>query len=60
MTSGVTPPAHAELPLFARLSPLIDHAQPEEIAGAVAYLASDEARFVTGSGLVIDGGQTAI
>lgn len=60
MTSGVTPPAHTELPLFARLSPLIDHAQPEEIAGAVAYLASDEARFVTGSGLVIDGGQTAI
>ena len=56
----MTPPAHAELPLFARLSPLIDHAQPEEIAGAVAYLASDEARFVTGSGLVIDGGQTAI
>lgn len=60
MTSGVTPPANAELPVFARLSPLIDHARPEEIAGAVAYLASDEARFVTGSSLVIDGGQTAI
>lgn len=31
---------------------------PEEIAGAIAYLASDEARFVTGTVLVIDGGQT--
>src|ERR687894_262320 len=31
----------------------------EEIAGAVAYLASDEAAFVTGTALVIDGGLTA-
>ncbi|MDE2436833.1 MAG: SDR family oxidoreductase [Sphingomonadales bacterium] len=30
---------------------------PEEIAAAIAYLASDEARFVTGTTLVIDGGQ---
>ena len=32
---------------------------PEEIAEAVAYLASDAASFVTGSILVIDGGLTA-
>jgi acetoacetyl-CoA reductase len=31
--------------------------QPEEIAAAVAYLASDEAAFVTGSDLSINGGQ---
>lgn len=31
---------------------------PEEIAGAIAYLASDEARFATGTVLLIDGGQT--
>jgi NAD(P)-dependent dehydrogenase (short-subunit alcohol dehydrogenase family) len=31
----------------------------EEIAAAVAYLASDEAAFVTGSALIIDGGLTA-
>lgn len=31
--------------------------QPEEIAAAVAYLASDEAGFVTGSNLSINGGQ---
>jgi 2-keto-3-deoxy-L-fuconate dehydrogenase len=32
---------------------------PEEIAAAVAYLASDAAAFVTGTALVIDGGLTA-
>lgn len=30
--------------------------QPEEIAAAVLYLASDEAAFVTGTALLIDGG----
>jgi 2-keto-3-deoxy-L-fuconate dehydrogenase len=29
---------------------------PEEIAAAALYLASDEAAFVTGSALIIDGG----
>jgi NAD(P)-dependent dehydrogenase (short-subunit alcohol dehydrogenase family) len=33
--------------------------EPEEIAQAVLYLASDAAAFVTGSSLVIDGGMTA-
>ena len=33
--------------------------RPEEIAAAALYLASDEAAFITGSALVIDGGWTA-
>lgn len=33
--------------------------QPDDIAWGVVYLASDEAKFVTGSELVIDGGYTA-
>jgi NAD(P)-dependent dehydrogenase (short-subunit alcohol dehydrogenase family) len=32
---------------------------PQEIAEAVAYLASDRAQFTTGSQLVVDGGMTA-
>jgi acetoacetyl-CoA reductase len=31
--------------------------RPDEIAAAVAYLVSDEAAFVTGSDLSINGGQ---
>ncbi|TVP87907.1 MAG: glucose 1-dehydrogenase [Thioalkalivibrio sp.] len=33
--------------------------EPDDIAAGVVYLASDEAKFVTGSELVIDGGYTA-
>ena len=39
--------------------PLGRWAEPEEVAYGVLYLASDEASFVTGSELVIDGGWTA-
>lgn len=34
--------------------------QPEEIAAAVAYLASDGAAYVNGANLMVDGGLTAI
>lgn len=44
--------------LHAR-QPLGRMGRPEEIAHAALYLASDEAAFVTGSTLVIDGGWTA-
>ena len=33
---------------------------PEEVAAAYAFLASDDASFIHGEALVIDGGQTAI
>jgi 3(or 17)beta-hydroxysteroid dehydrogenase len=39
--------------------PLGCYGQPEDVAYGVLYLASDEAKWVTGSELVIDGGWTA-
>ncbi|MFO8102436.1 MAG: SDR family NAD(P)-dependent oxidoreductase [Dehalococcoidia bacterium] len=40
-------------------SPPGKYGLPEDIASAALYLASDEARYVTGSALVVDGGYAA-
>lgn len=42
-----------------RKIPLRRHAQPEEIAALFAFLASDDARFITGQVYSCDGGETA-
>jgi len=39
--------------------PLGRHARPEEIAALFAFLASDEAAYVTGAVISIDGGESA-
>ena len=44
---------------FGKLHPVGHVGEPVDIANGVVYLASDEAKFVTGTELVIDGGYTA-
>ena len=44
---------------YARLVPMGRPARPAEIAAAIAFLASDDASYVTGHNLVVDGGITA-
>ncbi|WP_424809486.1 SDR family NAD(P)-dependent oxidoreductase [Rhodococcus sp. 27YEA15] len=63
---GVDTPMHAAMmgadfdqEAFYGHLPIPRVAKPEEIAGAAAFLASDDSSFVTGSAYFVDGGQLA-
>jgi NAD(P)-dependent dehydrogenase (short-subunit alcohol dehydrogenase family) len=61
--TGITAPAFAAMPEFETLwrskAPLGRIGTPDDIAGVIAFLASDDARFVSGHGIVVDGGAMA-
>ena len=45
---------------FIAMTPMQRIGQPEEIASAVLFLASDESSFITGIDLPVDGGTVAV
>ena len=45
--------------IFVNQVPLGRLGHPDEIADAVLFIASDQARFITGQALVVDGGYSA-
>jgi len=56
--SGQSEPQNVKDELRSRI-PLGQFGEPEDVANAVLFLASNDARFITGSELVVDGGMTA-
>jgi len=58
MAAEIDPPAFMDF-YKERLIPLNRLGRPEDVAGVFAFLASDDAQFMTGHTLVIDGGQTS-
>jgi sorbitol-6-phosphate 2-dehydrogenase len=48
------------IPYYTSLAPLGKEIEPSDIASAVSFLLSDEARNVTGQTLVVDGGQVSV
>jgi len=55
----IYPPQAVEAYIDEKI-PLNKAGQPEDVAAAYAFLASDDAAFIHGTGLVIDGGQIAL
>jgi NAD(P)-dependent dehydrogenase (short-subunit alcohol dehydrogenase family) len=56
---GTTADAEEARRALDALHPVGHVGEPDDVAYGILYLASDEAKFVTGSALVIDGGYTA-
>jgi NAD(P)-dependent dehydrogenase (short-subunit alcohol dehydrogenase family) len=52
--------AHEVMDMLVKASPLGREGSPEEVASAVAFLLSDESRYVTGIDLAVDGGVVAV
>jgi NAD(P)-dependent dehydrogenase (short-subunit alcohol dehydrogenase family) len=58
-SSGGAVRSEAEMQQLIARHPIGRIGRPEDVAYAIAFLASDEASFITGTCLVVDGGYTA-
>ena len=59
LVNNFMPPQGASFKDLARIMSPLGMAAPSEVAGTIAYIASDDARYMTGSIVSIDGGITA-
>jgi NAD(P)-dependent dehydrogenase (short-subunit alcohol dehydrogenase family) len=59
MIAGFTMPDGVNMKEFARVTSPLGAAEPEELAALIAYIASDDARYMVGSIVSMDGGITA-
>jgi NAD(P)-dependent dehydrogenase (short-subunit alcohol dehydrogenase family) len=59
MIAGFSMPEGVELKEFAKVTSPLGYAEPEELAGLIAFIASDDAKYMVGSVVSMDGGITA-
>ena len=59
MLSGMVPDVEGIVDVLDKLQPIGYAANPSQMATGILYLASDDANYVTGHDLIVDGGATA-
>lgn len=59
MLSGMVPDVEGIVDVLDKLQPVGYAAKPSQMATGILYLASDDANYVTGHDLIVDGGATA-